>query len=355
MSKKVALITGITGQDGSYLTELLLRKGYEVHGLVRHSSISHNRRIDFLMKDIDEGEQTLKLHYGDVSDPSDINKLISKAAPDEIYNLAAQSHVQVSFDSPVYTSQTIGNGTLNILEAIRNIGLADYTKFFQASSAGIFGNTVQQPQSELTPLNPCSPHGISKLYAHTFTKHYRDAHNIFTCNGILFNHESPRRGSNFVTKKITEGVARIALEKQHFISLGNLDAQRDWGYAKDYVEAMWMIMQHKTADDYVVATGVTHSVRDFVKCAFEFIGVEIVWEGEGMYEVGLDAESREIRIRIEPDLIRPADIDMLRGDPRKIDMQLGWKAQVEFEELVSLMVETDLTMVQNEIKYVPQD
>jgi len=355
MSKKVAFITGITGQDGSYLTELLLSKGYEIHGLVRHSSISHSKRIDFLRKDVTEEDQRIFLHYGDISDSADISKLMSRIMPDEVYNLAAQSNVHLSFESPAYTSQTIANGTLNLLEAIKNLGLENRTKFFQASSAGIFGNSLQQPQTEQTSFNPCSPHGVAKLYAHSLTKHYRSAYNMFACNGVLFNHESPRRGSTFVTKKITEGVARIALGKLDYIYLGNLDAKRDWGYAKDYVEAMWMMLQHEKANDYVLATGETHTVREFVEKAFEHIGVTLIWEGKGMYEMGIDADSREIRVRINPELFRPSDIYVLCGDSKKINLELGWKAQVKFGELISLMVETDLNEMQNHQTFVPQD
>lgn len=335
---KKALITGITGQDGSYLAELLLKKGYEVHGLIRRTSNINTPRIDHIYAD-------LHMHHGDLSDSGSINRIIDKVKPDEIYNLAAQSHVRVSFDMPEYTSDITGTGTLRILEAIRKLGLK--TKFYQASSSEMFGKAAENPLKETTEFYPRSPYGCAKLYAHWITKNYRESYGIFACNGILFNHESERRGETFVTRKITRGLSRIKLGKDKVLHLGNMDALRDWGYAPDYVEAMWKMLQQKKADDYVIATNETHSVREFCEHAAAYLGYELVWKGKGEKEKGIDKKTGQVLIEIDPRLFRPTEVDVLLGDYSKAKKELKWQPKVTFKKLVELMTEADY---QNENK-----
>ncbi len=337
---KKALITGITGQDGSYLTEFLLDKGYEVHGIIRRSSSFNTERIDHLYKDPHGKGINLKLHYGDLADSSNLNRILEKIKPDEIYHLGAQSHVRVSFDLPEYTGDITGLGTTRILDAIRDTGIK--TKFYQASSSEMFGKAVEIPIKETTPFYPRSPYGCAKVYSFWITKNYRESYNLFACNGILFNHESPRRGQTFVTRKITKGLARIKLGKQDKLHLGNLDAKRDWGYAKDYVEAMWLMLQQKKADDYIIATNETYSVRDFCNIAAKELGMKLVWKGKGLKEKGIDANTGKTIIEIDPRYYRPAEVDILLGDYSKAKKHLGWKPKVKFKELIKLMLEADL-------------
>lgn len=333
---KCALITGITGQDGSYLAELLLEKGYEVHGIYRRASAFNTRRIDHLI-----GSDRFHLHYGDLIDSSNINRVLQKIRPDEIYNLAAQSHVAVSFQVPEYTAEATGVGVIRLLDAIRDVGL--HTRFYQASTSEMFGGLPgTTPQSEKTPFFPRSPYGAAKLYGYWVTVNYRESYNMFGVNGILFNHESPRRGENFVTKKITRAVAAITKGKQKVLALGNLDALRDWGYARDYVESMWLMLQHDKPDDYVVATGEARSVRDFVEAAFSVVNVEIVWKGKGVDEKGYDKASGELRVVVDPVYFRPAEVEHLLGDATKARQVLGWKPKETFDGLVRKMVEFDL-------------
>ncbi|MFA5420900.1 MAG: GDP-mannose 4,6-dehydratase [Patescibacteria group bacterium] len=333
---KKALITGITGQDGSYLAELLLEKGYEVHGIIRRSSSFNTKRIDHLYNNKD-----LKffLHFGDITDSSNISRLLEKIQPNEIYNLAAQSHVRVSFDIPEYTAETAGLGTLRILDAIKDNNIK--TRFYQASSSEMFGKVQEIPQTENTPFYPRSPYGVAKLYAHWITKNYRESYNIFAVSGILFNHESPRRGSTFVTKKITEGLANIQKGKQDKLYLGNLDAKRDWGYAKDYVYGMWLMLQQDKPDDYVLATGELRSVREFVELAAKHLDMDLVWEGEGLNEKGIDKNTNKTIIEINPKYFRPAEVDLLLGDPKKAKRELKWEPKVKFEDLVKIMIEAE--------------
>lgn len=334
------MITGITGQDGSYLAELLLKKGYEVHGIIRRSSSFNTGRIDHLYKDPHINNVKLFLHYGDLSDSSNISRLIEKIKPNEIYNLAAQSHVKVSFDNPEYTADVTGLGTLRILDAIKDSGFK--TKFYQASTSELFGLVQESPQKETTPFYPRSPYGCAKLYSYWITVNYRESYNIFACNGILFNHESPRRGETFVTRKITRGIARILTGKDDCLYLGNLDAKRDWGYAKDYVEGMWRMLQQKKAEDFVLATGETHSVREFVELACAVSGIDLQWKGKGAKEVGINKGNKEIIIRIDPRYYRPTEVDLLLGDPSKAARLLKWKPKTKFKELVKIMMESDL-------------
>lgn len=336
---KKALITGITGQDGSYLAELLLEKGYEVHGLIRRSSTFNTSRIDHLLKDFHEKDAKLFLHFGDLSDGSNISRLIEKIKPDEIYNLGAQSHVRVSFDMPEYTSDVVGLGTLRVLDAIKESGVK--TKFYQASSSEMFGKVMEVPQNENTPFYPRSPYGCAKVYAYWITKNYRESYNLFACNGILFNHESPRRGETFVTKKITRGLSRIKLGLDSKLYLGNLEAKRDWGYAKDYVECMWMMLQQDKPDDYVISTGETHSVREFLEESCKVLGINLIWKGKGIDEKGLDKETGKVIIEIDPIYFRPTEVDLLIGDCSKAKKILGWTPKTKFKELVKLMVESD--------------
>ena len=344
--KKVALITGITGQDGSYLAELLLEKGYEVHGIIRRASTFNTKRIDHLYQDPHEKNVRLFLHYGDITDTSNINRLIEKIKPTEIYNLAAQSHVGVSFDSPEYTAEATGVSTLRILDAIRETGIK--TKFYQASTSELFGGLPETaPQNEKTPFYPKSPYGVAKLYSYWITVNYRESYNIFACNGILFNHESPRRGETFVTRKITRAVAAIHLGKQEKLYLGNLDAKRDWGHAKDYVEGMWLMLQQNKPQDYVLAMNETHTVREFVELAFAELGYNIMWEGSGVSEKGIDKNTGKILIEVDPRYFRPAEVELLWGDSTKARKELNWKPKYSFIELVKEMVESDLEELRN--------
>ena len=337
---KVALITGITGQDGSYLAELLLEKGYDVHGIIRRSSTFNTSRIDHIFQDPHESHTRLSLHYGDLSDASNISRLIEKIQPDEIYHLAAQSHVRVSFDIPEYTADVTGVGTLRLLDAIRESGVK--TKLYQASSSEMFGLVQHVPQTEDTPFYPRSPYGVAKVYGYWITKNYRESYDLFACNGILFNHESPRRGETFVTRKITRGLARIKLGLDETLYMGNLDAKRDWGYAKDYVEGMWMMLQQDKPDDYVLATNETHTVREFIELASKRLGFDLVWQGEDVEEVGIDKKTGNIIIKIDPVYFRPAEVDLLIGDPAKAKKIMGWEPKVKFKELVEIMVDADL-------------
>ncbi len=346
MSKK-ALITGITGQDGSFLAEFLLRKGYEVHGIFRRSSSFNTKRIEhlYLKKMIadDLSEVSVNLHYGDMADDSSLTRVVNAVKPDEIYNLAAQSHVDVSFVMPEYTADTDGLGTLRLLEAVRILGLSKNTKIYQASTSELFGLAQEIPQKETTPFYPRSPYAVAKLYAYWICKNYREAYEMFICNGILFNHESERRGENFVTRKITLSAARISQGKQEVLYLGNLNAKRDWGYAKDYVESMWLMLQQEKPDDYIIATGEAHTVREFVELAFKEVGMELEWYGEGLAEEGIDKKSGNVVIKIDPRHIRPTEADHLIGDPTKAVNKLGWNPRkTSFQELVKLMVKHDL-------------
>jgi GDPmannose 4,6-dehydratase len=338
---KKAIITGITGQDGSYLAELLLSKGYEVHGIIRRASTFNTKRIDHLYQDPHSEDVRLFLHYGDLTDSSNLNRLIEKIEPDEIYNLAAQSHVKVSFEVPEYTAEVVGLGTLRLLDAIKEAGVK--TKFYQASTSELFGGLRETaPQNEKTPFYPRSPYAAAKLYGYWITVNYREAYDIFACNGILFNHESPRRGETFVTRKITMAVANIVKGKQEKLYLGNLNAKRDWGYAGDYVEAMWLMLQQEKPDDYVIATGETHSVREFCEKAFECVGIDIEWTGSGIEEKGLDSKTGKVLVEIDPRYFRPTEVDLLIGDASKAKEKLHWQPKVTFDELVKMMVESDL-------------
>lgn len=338
---KTALITGVTGQDGSYLAEFLLNKGYEVHGTIRRSSVDFRERIAHI-----EENPHFHLHYADLSDSMSLTKTIGKVRPDEIYNLAAQSHVQVSFDVPEYTADIDATGVLRILEAVRICGLADTCRIYQASTSELYGKVESVPQNEETPFHPYSPYAVAKLYGFWIVKEYRDAYNMFCCSGILFNHESERRGETFVTRKITLAAARIAQGKQDKLYLGNLSSMRDWGYAKDYVECMWMILQNEKPEDFVIATGEQHSVREFATLAFKNVGIELRWEGEGADEKGIDIKSGKTIVEVSPDFYRPTDVVNLLGDPSKARNVLGWNPQkTSFEDLVKIMVESDMKKV----------
>ena len=341
MVKKIkkALITGITGQDGSYLAELLLEKGYEVHGIIRRASTFNTSRIDHLYTDPHINGVKLFLHYGDLSDGSNINRILEKVRPDEIYHLGAQSHVRVSFDIPEYTGDVSGLGTLRILDAIRETGIK--TKFYQASSSEMFGKALEIPLKETTPFYPRSPYGVAKVYAYWITKNYREAYGLFACNGILFNHESPRRGETFVTRKITRGLARIKLGKEKKLYLGNLDAKRDWGYAKDFVEGMWLMLQQDKPDDYLLATNEAHTVREFAEKTAKCLGIDLIWKGKGINEKGLDKKTGKTIIEIDSKYFRPAEVDILLGDYSKAKKQLGWEPKVKFNELVEIMTKAD--------------
>ena len=340
-NKKQALILGITGQDGSYLSELLLKKGYVVHGVLKRSSVFTTARIQHILSN-----PKLKLYYGDVTDSSNLFQILNDSQPDEIYNLAAQSNVGVSFKVPEYTAQTSGIGTLRLLDAIKNLKLN--TKFYQASTSELFGGIPgTEPQSEKTPFYPKSPYGIAKLYSHWITINYRESFNLFACNGILFNHESPRRGLNFVSRKISIAVAKIITGKQKVLELGNLDAKRDWGHTKDYVNAMWMMLQQKKPKDYVIATGKNYSVREFVTEAFSVVGKKIIWNGKGLNEVGKDSKTGKIFIKINKDYFRPSEVEILLGNPTKANIELGWKPNITFKELVKEMVNSDFEKVKN--------
>ena len=341
---KKALITGITGQDGAYLAELLLEKGYEVHGLKRRSSMFNTDRVDHLYQDQHEKDVRLFLHYGDLTDSTNLIRLVQEIMPDEIYNLAAQSHVKVSFETPEYTANSDALGTLRLLEAIRILKLEEKTRFYQASTSELYGMVQEVPQKETTPFYPRSPYGVAKLYAFWICKNYREAYGIYACNGILFNHESPLRGETFVTRKITRAAAKISLGLQNRIYLGNLDAQRDWGHARDYVEGMWRMLQQDVAEDYVLATGETHSIRSFVEKAFNVVNIPIIWEGTGVDEKGLNAETKEVLIEVDPRYFRPTEVEILVGDPSKARTELGWKHKVSLDELVKEMMESDLEL-----------
>ncbi len=337
---KTALITGITGQDGSYLAELLLNKGYKVHGIVRRSSSINTHRIDHLIDADGTGNENFILHFGDLSDSCNLSKLIYKIEPSEIYNLGAQSHVKVSFDVPEFTSDVNALGTLRLLESIKEVN-ADI-KFYQASSSELFGKVQEIPQSEKTPFYPRSPYAAAKLYAYWITVNYREAYNLFACNGILFNHESPRRGETFVTRKITKGIANILKGKQDKLYLGNIDAKRDWGFAGDYVEAMWLILQQQKPEDYVIATGETHTVREFCELAFKNVGINLKWEGSGENEKGINSTNGKELINISRRFFRPTEVDLLLGNPTKAKTKLNWKQKVSFEQLVKMMVDSDV-------------
>lgn len=342
---KTALITGVTGQDGSYLAEFLLSKGYEVHGIIRRSSVDYRERIAHL-----EGKPHFHLHYGDMSDSMGLVQVVGKVRPDEIYNLAAQSHVQVSFDAPEYTANCDATGVLRILEAVRQNGLEKTCRIYQASTSELYGKVEEVPQSETTPFHPYSPYAVAKLYGYWIVKEYREAYGMFCCSGILFNHESERRGETFVTRKITLAAARIKQGKQDKLYLGNLSSLRDWGYAKDYVECMWLILQNNTPEDFVIATGVQHSVREFCELAFHYVGIELRWEGEGANEKGIDKATGKVLVEVSPDFYRPTDVVNLWGDPSKAKRELGWNpSKTSFEQLVKLMVDSDMEKVRNEV------
>lgn len=372
---KTALITGITGQDGAYLAELLLEKGYMVHGIKRRSSLFNTDRIDHLYQDPHAKDIRLKLHYGDMTDSMNLTRIIQEVQPDEIYNLAAMSHVKVSFDTPEYTANADGIGTLRLLEAVRLLGLQHKTRIYQASTSELYGLVQAVPQSETTPFYPRSPYAVAKIYAYWITVNYREAYNMYACNGILFNHESPLRGETFVTRKITRAVAKIALGLQSDLYMGNLDAQRDWGHAKDYVEAMWRILQQDTAEDYVIATGITTRVRDFIKMAFNEVGFVIRFEGEGVNEIGvlesIDADKYKVAmgnefnvseiqlpkigdviVKVDPKYFRPTEVDLLIGDPTKSKTKLGWQPKYDLKMLVEEMISSDVKLFQRDIHLV---
>ena len=349
---KVALITGVTGQDGSFLAEFLIEKGYEVHGIIRRSSSFNTERIEHLyfeewVRDMKRG-RALNLHYGDMTDSSSLIRIIQQTQPDEIYNLAAQSHVKVSFDVPEYTAETDATGTLRLLEAVRILGLEKKTKIYQASTSELYGLVQEIPQRETTPFYPRSPYGVAKLYGFWITKNYRESYGMFAVNGILFNHESERRGETFVTRKITLAAARIAAGEQDKLYLGNLDALRDWGYARDYVECMWLMLQHDTPEDFVIATGEQHSVREFTERAFREVGINLRWEGEGINERGIDTATGRVLVEVDPKYFRPAEVETLLGDPTKAKKLLRWNpSKTSFEELVRIMVRHDVAYIKS--------
>lgn len=348
---KKALITGISGQDGSYLAEFLLEKGYEVHGIMRRASVPNNQRIekiDDLIKK--RGWKKMTLHYGDLTDSNSMATLIKDIQPDEIYNLAAQSHVGISFEIPEYTAQTDAVGVISMLKAIKDADLTQKTKFYQASTSELYGKVHEIPQSEITPFHPRSPYAVAKLCAYWATVNYREAYGIYACNGILFNHESPRRGEDFVTRKVTLALARIKHGLQDTLKMGNLDAKRDWGYAKDYVEGMWLMLQQENPQDFVLATGETHSVREFIEEACKHLGIEIVWQGKDVEEVGVDAKTGKVLVEIDPKYFRPAEVDYLLGNPTKAQKELNWTAKTTFKELVKIMIEADCALIESSIK-----
>jgi len=340
-NKKRALIIGITGQDGSYLAEFLLEKGYEVHGMIRRSSSFNTGRLNEIFEDPHVNNAHLILHYGDLSDSSNVSRLIEDIKPNEIYNLGAQSHVRVSFDIPEYTGDVVGLGTLRLLDAIKNSKIK--TKFYQASSSEMFGKVQEIPQTEQTPFYPRSPYGCAKVFSYWITKNYRESYGLFASNGILFNHESPRRGETFVTRKITRGLVRIKLGLDDKLYLGNLDSKRDWGYAKDYIEGMWLMLQQDKPDDYILATGETHSVREFVELSAKLLGFVLEWKGKGVKEIGVDHKTGKTIIKIDPHYFRPAEVDLLIGDASKANKNLGWKPKTKFKQLVEIMVKADLS------------
>ena len=347
MGKK-ALITGVTGQDGAYLAELLLEKGYEVHGIKRRASSFNTDRIDHLYQDPHEKNRNFILHYGDLSDSSNLIRIIQEIRPDEIYNLGAQSHVAVSFESPEYTADTVGLGALRILEAIRIAGLEKTTRYYQASTSELYGEVQEIPQKETTPFYPRSPYAAAKLYAYWITVNYREAYGMYACNGILFNHESPVRGETFVTRKITRALSRISLGLQDSLYLGNMNALRDWGHAKDYVEMQWLMLQQDEPDDFCIATGKQYSVRDFVNTAYAHLGKSISWQGEGVEEKGLDSESGALIVAVDPRYFRPTEVETLLGDPSKAKEKLGWEPKITFEEMVHEMMEADLQLAKRD-------
>jgi len=353
MSQKTALITGITGQDGAYLAELLLEKGYIVHGLKRRSSLFNTDRIDHLYKDKHEEGVKFFLHYGDLTDSTNLIRIVQETQPDEIYNLAAMSHVKVSFDTPEYTANADGIGTLRLLEAIRILGLEKKVKFYQASTSELYGKVVETPQSETTPFYPRSPYAVAKLYAFWIVKNYREAYGIYACNGILFNHESPLRGETFVTRKITRAVAKIKLGLQSKLYLGNLDAKRDWGHAQDYVYGMWQMLQQDEADDFVLASGETHPVREFVEKSFNHVGINIRWEGEGVNEKGINTDTNEVLVEVDEKYFRPTEVDLLLGDPSKAKEKLGWEIKRNFDQLVKEMMDADMKLFEKD-KYLKE-
>ena len=346
---KSALITGITGQDGAYLAEFLLEKGYQVHGIKRRASSFNTDRVDHLYQDPHEADQRFFLHYGDLTDTSNLVRILQHVKPDEIYNLGAQSHVQVSFEVPEYTAEADAIGTLRILEALRILDMTKKIRFYQASTSELYGKARETPQRESTPFYPRSPYGCAKLYSYWIVVNYRESYGLYACNGILFNHESPRRGETFVTRKITRAVARIKLGLQERLYLGNLDAKRDWGFAGDYVEATWLMLQQEAPDDYVIATGEAHSVREFVELAFKEVGVDIAWKGKGTSEKGYDSRTGKMLVAVDPRYFRPAEVDCLLGDPGKAASRLKWKPKMRFTDLIKLMVETDLKDTEREL------
>jgi GDPmannose 4,6-dehydratase len=343
MTTKVALITGVTGQDGALLAEFLLRKGYTVHGIKRRASLFNTTRVDHLYVDPHVEHRNFVLHHGDLTDSTNLIRIVQETQPAEIYNLAAQSHVHVSFETPEYTANADAIGVLRLLEAIRILGLAERVRFYQASTSEMFGLAQETPQNERTPFYPRSPYGIAKLYAHWITVNYREAYGLFACSGILFNHESPTRGETFVTRKIAMAAARVAAGLQDSLFLGNLDAKRDWGYAGDYVEAMWLMLQQAVPDDYVIATGETHSVRDFATRAFAQAGIGLDWRGRDLEEVGVDASDGRVVVRVDPRYFRPTEVDLLQGDASKAHAKLGWRPRVGFDDLVRMMVDAEVT------------
>ena len=345
---KTAFITGVTGQDGAYLAELLLEKGYHVHGLKRRASSFNTDRVDHLYQDPHEEDVRFTLHYGDLTDSTNLIRIIQEIQPDEIYNLAAQSHVAVSFETPEYTANSDALGTLRLLEAIRILGLEKKTRFYQASTSELFGKVQETPQTEKTPFYPRSPYAVAKLYSYWIAVNYREAYNMYACNGILFNHESPVRGETFVTRKITRALARIKLGLQEDIFLGNLNAKRDWGHARDYVQMQWLMLQQETPEDFVIATGVQHSVREFVNVAAAELGMVIDWQGEGMDEIGIEKKSGKTIVRVDPRYFRPTEVETLLGDPSKAKQELGWEPEITFEQLVQEMVVEDLKLAERD-------
>jgi len=346
---KTALITGISGQDGSYLAEFLLSKGYDVHGIKRRSSSFNTNRIDHLYHDPHEKDIRFHLHYGDLTDTSNLVRIVQEVQPDEIYNLGAQSHVQVSFEVPEYTADTDGLGTLRLLEAVRILGMEKKVRFYQASTSELYGKVQEIPQSETTPFYPRSPYAAAKMYAYWIVVNYRESYGMHASNGILFNHESPRRGETFVTRKITRAAARIKTGLQKKLYLGNMNSERDWGFAGDYVEMMWMMLQQEKADDYVIATGVKRTVRDFVNYSFNELGIELEWKGTGVEEKGIDKSTGKLLVEVDPKYFRPAEVELLIGDPGKAKKKLGWEAKVSLQELVSMMVKNDLEEAEKEL------
>jgi GDPmannose 4,6-dehydratase len=346
---KTALITGTTGQDGAYLSEFLLKKGYEVHGVKRRSSSFNTQRIDHLYQDPHVENKHFILHYGDLTDTSNLVRIIQQVRPDEIYNLGAQSHVKVSFEIPEYTADADGLGALRLLEAVRILGMEKTIRFYQASTSELFGKVQEIPQRETTPFYPRSPYACAKLYAYWITVNYRESYGIYACNGILFNHESPIRGETFVTRKVTRAAARIKLGLQNRLYMGNIDAKRDWGFAGDYVELMWLMLQQEEPDDYIMATGITTTVRDFITMAFKESGIVLKWQGSGLEEKGIDSVTGKILVEIDPGYFRPAEVDVLIGDPSKAKMKLGWEPRVQLPDLVKMMVENDMKLAEREL------